>query len=101
MENFKIGDIKKVKNAAGILTMKLVEVIDNDIGQSYYSLGEFKKLRIEFYREEWVSIFDQNNPKYIYFTKIPKWDKYEPKTYKFEILEAEVPEADFIRLEAE
>lgn len=97
----EIGDIKKVKNAAGILTMKLVEVIDNDIGQSYYSLGEFKKLRIEFYREEWVSIFDQNNPKYIYFTEIPKWNEYEPKTYKFEILKAEVPEADFVRLEAE
>lgn len=101
MEDFKIGDIKKVKNSAGIFTMKLIKIIDNDIGNSYYSLGEFKKLRIEFYREEWISIFDQDDSRYIYFTEIPKWDKYEPKTYKFEILEAEVPEADFVRLEAE
>lgn len=109
----EIGDIKKVRNSAGIFTMKLIEIINDDIsvfsseksvrliGNTYGSLGEFKKLRIEFYKEEWISIYDQNNPKYIYFTEIPQGDKFKPKTYKFEILEDEVPEADFIRLEAE
>ncbi len=99
--DIKIGDIKKVKNSSGIFTMKLIEIINNDIGNSFYSLGKFEKLRIEFYREDWISIFDQNNPKYIYFTEIPKWDKFEPNTYKFEILQSEVPEADFVRLEAD
>ena len=66
----EIGDIKKVRNSAGIFTMKLIEIINNDIGNTYGSLGEFKKLRIEFYKEEWISIYDQNNPKYIYFTEI-------------------------------
>ncbi len=97
----KIGDIKKVKNSTGIFTMKLIDIIENDIGCSLYSLGEFKKLRIEFYREEWLSIYDQSREKIIYFVEIPQWDKYKPLTYKFEILESEVPEADFIRLEAE
>lgn len=95
----EIGDIKKVKNSAGIFTMKLIEIINDDIGNAYGSLGEFKKLRIEFYKEEWLSIYDQHNPKYIYFTEIPQWDEFEAKTYKFEILEDEVPEADFTRLE--
>ena len=47
----EIGDIKKVRNSAGIFTMKLIEIINNDIGNTYGSLGEFKKLRIEFYKE--------------------------------------------------
>lgn len=97
----EIGDIKKVKNSAGIFTMKLIDIIENDIGCPLYSLGEFKELRIEFYREEWLSIYDQSREKIIYFVEIPQWDKYKPLTYKFEILESEVPEADFIRLEAE
>lgn len=96
----EIGDIKRVKNSAGIFTMKLVEIINNDIGNAFYSLGEFKKLRIEFYKEEYLSIFDQNNPKYIYFVSIPQWNNFEPETYKFEIIQEEVPEADFVRLEA-
>lgn len=97
----EIGDIKKVRNSTGIFIMKLIEIINNDIGKTCGSLGEFKKLRIEFYKEGWISIYDQNNPKYIYFTEIPQWDKFKPKTYKFEILKDEVPEADFNRLEAE
>lgn len=80
--------------------MKLVEIINNDIGNAFYSLGEFKKLRIEFYKEEYLSIFDQNNPKYIYFVSIPQWNNFEPETYKFEIIQEEVSEADFVRLEA-
>lgn len=96
----EIGDIKKVKNPSGIFTMKLVSIIEGDIGCTLYSLGEFKELRIEFYAEGWLSIFDQMNNKYIYFVEIPQYNDFEPKTYKFEILQAEVPEADFIRLEA-
>lgn len=96
----KIGDIKKVKNSAGVFTMELVEIIEEDIGKAYNSLGKFEQLRIEFYKEEWLSIFDQKNTEYIYFIEIPQWDNFEPKVYKFKILQAEVPEADFIRLEA-
>lgn len=101
MENFKIGDIKKVKNSAGIFTIELVKIIEKDIGIPTYSLGRFEQLRIEFYEEEWLSIFDQKNPEYIYFTEIPQWNRFEPKTYKFKIVQAETSEADFVRLEAE
>ncbi len=80
--------------------MKLIEIINQDIGNTDNSLGEFKKLRIEFYNEDYLSIFDQYNPKYIYFVSIPQWNHFEPETYKFEIIQEEVPEADFVRLEA-
>lgn len=102
MEKLKVGDIKKMKNSAGVCTMKLIEIIKEDIGNAYHSLGKFEKLRIEFYEDDWLSVYDQaNQTKYIYFVEIPKWTNYEPLTYKFEILESEVPEADFVRLEAE
>lgn len=60
----KIGDIKKVENKLGIFTIKLIEIINKDIGNLDGALGEFKNLR-------------------------------------FEILQDEVPKADFVRLEAE
>lgn len=97
----KIGDIKKVENKLGIFTIKLIEIINKDISSSYGALGEFKKLRVEFYKDNWMSLFDPYNAKYIYFVEIPQWNNYKPLTYKFEILQDEVPKADFIRLEAE
>ena len=97
----KIGDIKKVENKLGIFTIKLIEIINKDISSSYGALGEFKTLRVEFYKDNWMSLFDQDNAKYIYFVEIPQWNNYKPLTYKFEILQDEVPKADFIRLEAE
>ena len=42
----KIGDIKKVENKLGIFTIKLIEIINKDIGTLDGALGEFKKLRI-------------------------------------------------------
>lgn len=97
----KIGDIKKVENKIGIFTIKLIEIINKDIGKLDGALGEFKNLRVEFYKDDWMSLFDQDNPKYIYFVGIPQWNNYKPLTYKFEILQDEVPKADFVRLEAE
>ena len=96
----KIGDIKKVENKLGIFTIKLIEIINKDISSSHGSLGEFKNLRVEFYKDNWMSLFDQYNAKYIYFVEIPQWNNYKPLTYKFEILQDEVPKTDFIRLEA-
>ena len=78
-----------------------IEIINKDIGTLDGALGEFKKLRVEFYKDDWMSLFDQDNPKYIYFVEIPQWNNYKPLTYKFEILQDEVPKADFVRLEAE
>ena len=63
----KIGDIKKVENRIGIFTIKLIEIINKDIGNLDGALGEFKNLRVEFYKDDWMSLFDQDNPKYIYF----------------------------------
>lgn len=97
----KIGDIKKVENKLRIFTIKLIEIINKDIGSLYGALGEFKNLRVEFYEDNWISLFDQANAKYIYFVEIPQSNNYKPLTYKFEILQDEVPKADFIRLEAE
>ena len=97
----KIGDIKKVENKLEIFTIKLIEIINKDISSSYGALGEFKNLRVEFYKNNWMSLFDQDNAKYIYFVEIPQWNNYKPLTYKFEILQDEVPKADFVRLEAE
>lgn len=97
----EIGDIKKVENKIGIFTIKLIEIINKNIGNSDGALGEFKNLRVEFYKDDWMSLFDQANAKYIYFVKIPQWNNYKPLTYKFEILQDEVPKADFVRLEAE
>ena len=97
----KIGDIKKVENKIGIFTIKLIEIINKDIGNLDGALGEFKNLRVEFYKDDWMSLFDQANAKYIYFVEIPQWNNYKPLTYKLEILQDEVPKADFVRLEAE
>ena len=97
----KIGDIKKVENKLGIFTIKLIEIINKDIGNLDGALGEFKNLRVEFYKDDWMSLFDQANAKYIYFVEIPQCNNYKPLTYKFEILQDEVPKADFVRLEAE
>ena len=97
----EIGDIKKVENKIGIFTIKLIEIINKNIGNSDGALGEFKNLRVEFYEDNWISLFDQANAKYIYFVEIPQWNNYKPLTYKFEILQDEVPKADFVRLEAE
>lgn len=97
----EIGDIKKVKNKAGIFTIKLIEVIYDNIGNFEGSLGKFNRLRVEFYEGDWISLYDQENPKYIYFIEVPKWDNYKPETYKFEIIKDEEPEINFIRLEAE
>ena len=97
----KIGDIKKVENKIGIFTIKLIEIINKNIGNSDGALGEFKNLRVEFYEDNWISLYDQENPKYIYFVEVPTWNDYKPETYKFEILKDEVPKADFKRLEAE
>lgn len=97
----KIGDIKKVENRLGIFTIKLVEVIHENIGDVDGALGKFDNLRVEFYEDNWISLYDQAKPKYIYFVEVPIWNNYKPETYKFEILQDEVPKADFIRLEAE
>ena len=97
----EIGDIKKVENKIGIFTMKLVEIIDDNIGNFNGALGKFNSLRVEFYEDNWISLYDQENPKYIYFVEVPTWNDYKPETYKFEILQDEVPKADFVRLEAE
>ena len=61
----KIGDIKKVENKLGIFTIKLIEIINKDIGNLDGALGEFKNLRVEFYKDDWMSLFDQANAKYI------------------------------------
>lgn len=98
----EIGDIKKVKNKLGIFTIKLVEVIYDNIGNLDGALGKFEDLRVEFYKDNWISLYDQEEPKYIYFVEVPMWDNYKPETYKFKIISDEEPiEADFIRLEAE
>lgn len=97
----EIGDIKKAENKIGIFTMKLVEIIDDNIGNFNGALGKFNSLRVEFYEDNWISLYDQENPKYIYFVEVPTWNDYKPETYKFEILKDEVPKADFKRLEAE
>lgn len=97
----KIGDIKKVENKLGIFTIELVEIINENISNLDGALGEFKNLRVEFYEDNWISLYDQENPEYIYFVEVPQWNNYKPLTYKFEILQDEVPKADFIRLEAE
>ena len=97
----KIGDIKKVKNKLGIFTMKLVDVIHENIGNQNDVLERFEKLRVEFYEDNWISLYDQEKPKYIYFLEVPIWNNYKPEIYKFEIIEDEKPDADFIRLEAE
>lgn len=97
----EIGDIKKVENKIGIFTIKLIEIINKNIGNSDGALGEFKNLIVEFYEDNWISLYDQENPKYIYFVEVPTWNDYKPETYKFEILKDEVPKADFKRLEAE
>ena len=96
-----IGDVKTVENRLGIFTMKLVEIINKDIGNLDGTLGEFKKLRVEFYEDNWVSLFDQCDTRYIYFVEIPQWNNYKPLTYKFEILQDEIPKSDFKRLESE
>lgn len=97
----EIGDIKKVKNSLGIFTMELVEVIHENIGNLDGALGGFENLRVEFYENNWISLYDQEDPKYIYFIEVPMWNNYKPETYKFKIIEDEKPAADFIRLEAE
>jgi hypothetical protein len=97
----EIGDIKKVKNKLGIFTIKLVEVIYDNIGNLDGALGKFENLRVEFYKDNWISLYDQEEPEYIYFVEVPIWDDYKPETYKFKIIRDEEPEADFIRLEAE
>lgn len=97
----EVGDIKKVKNKLGIFTMELVEVIHENIGNLDGALGKFEVLRVEFYKDNWISLYDQENPKYIYFVEVPMWSNYKPEIYKFEIIEDEKPDADFIRLEAE
>ena len=97
----EVGDIKKVKNKLGIFTMKLVEVIHGNIGNSNDVLGRFEKLRVEFYKDNWISLYDQKKPKYIYFLEVPILSNYKPEIYKFEVIEDEKPDVDFIRLEAE
>ena len=97
----KIGDIKKVENKLGIFTIKLIEIINKDIANLDVAVREYKNIRVEFYKDDWISLFDQANAKYIYFVEIPQWNNYKPLTYKFEILQDEVPKADFVRLEAE
>lgn len=97
----KIGDIKKVENKLGIFTIELVEIINENISNLDGALGEFKNLRVEFYKDNWISLYDQENPEYIYFVEVPIWDNYKPETYRFRIIKDEEPRADFIRLEAE
>lgn len=96
--DLNIGDTFKVSNNAGVFTVKILNKIQKDIGLPYNSLGEFKKLRIEFY-DGWISIFDQNNEKYIYFSSIPQYNQDEALTYKCEIIQEEVQIADLIRYE--
>lgn len=81
--------------------MELVDVIHGNTGNLDGALGKFENLRVEFYEDNWISLYDQGNPKYIYFIEVPIWDDYKPETYKFKIIEDEKPDADFIRLEAE
>ena len=79
----EIGDIKKVENKIGIFTIKLIEIINKNIGNSDGALGEFKNLRVEFYEDNWISLYDQENPKYIYFVEVPTWNDYKPETLKY------------------
>lgn len=92
-----------VKNKAGIMTIMPIEIIKQDIGNADYSLGDFKKLRVEFYEDDYMSLYSHNDNKdrIIYFIEIPNFVGMKPTTYKCKIVESEVKEYDFYRIEYE
>lgn len=90
-----------VKNKAGIMTIMPIEIINKDIGNADFSLGNFKGLRIEFYKEDYISIYSQyeNPDRIIYFIERPQFDGDNYLTYKCKIVESEIPEHNFNRIE--
>lgn len=89
-----------VKNKEGIMTIRPIEIIKKNIGNATGSLGDFKTLRVEFYKEGYISLYSHyDNKRKIYFIEIPTFDGEEPCVYNCEIVEAEVKEYDFNRIE--
>lgn len=93
----------KVKNKEGIMTIMPIEIIKQDIGSVNYSLGDFKKLRVEFYEDDYISLYSHldNKDSIIYFIEMPNLIGVTPTTYKCKIVESEVKEYDFYRIEYE
>lgn len=90
-----------VKNKEGIMTIMPIEKIEQDIGNANYSLGDFKTLRIEFYEDDYISLYAhyENKDGIIYFIDVPNFVGMKPITYKCKIVESEVKEYDFTRIE--
>lgn len=98
----KVGDELRVKNSLGYMKIKILENIEQthnkQIGNEYGTLGDFKKLRVEFYKEGYITLYSSERAKEIYLI-IPSFDYNDLKVYKCEILHDEKPEYDLNRIE--
>lgn len=100
----EIGDILKVKNYFGIMTIKIEEELiqskDYNIMNTNDQLGEFKNLRIEFYKEGYLTLYSNELGRLIYLI-LPPFNYEELKVYRCRILETEQKEYDLNRIEIE
>lgn len=96
----EIDKIIRVKNKSGIMSLKIIEQINQDIGNQIGSIGDFKNIRIEFYNHNYFSIYTSQRAKEIYFISPPDYIGIA-RVYKCEIVESEQPEYDFVRIEQE
>ena len=98
----KVGDELRVKNSLGYMKIKILEEIEQtknkQIGNENGSLGKFERLRVEFYKEGYITLYSGERRKEIYLI-IPPFDYNDLQVYKCEILHDEKPEYDLNRIE--
>lgn len=100
----KVGDILSVKNNLGIMTIKIDEELlqskDYNIMNTNEQLGSFKNLRIEFYKEGYLTLYSNELGTLIYLI-IPPFNYEELKVFRCKILSSEQKEYDLNRIEIE
>lgn len=98
----KIGDILKVRNYLGIMTIKIDEELiqskDYNIMNANDQLGKFNNLRVEFYEEGYITLYSNELGSLIYLI-LPPFNYEELKVFRCRIIETEQKEYDLNRIE--
>lgn len=100
--NIRVGEILKVKNELGIMSIQIEEDIiqtkEKNIMNGNGNLGTFNNLRVEFYKEGYLTLYSNELKDTIYLI-IPPFDFNELEVYKCKIIETEQKEFDLNRIE--
>ena len=100
----EVGDILTVKNYLGVMTIQIYEEIlqskRNNIMNANDQLGSFNSLRVEFYKEGYLTLYSSELEKIIYLIVLPFNDN-ELKVFRCRIITTEQKEYDLNRIEIE